>query len=214
MSRWARAASAPRISFVLPPCCVVELTPRSGERARSGAAHCASAAGISFLLPRRSGGGTDPALRRASEVEGRRAPHPRHASRSCSRGRRVEKLRPPHRLLRPALGPQPSAAVTLRPRFTASQATRVRGRCERDARRGRGVTRLHTAVCVGGRVRSGADAMRSTSLRCAAGKRARRFVAATSAIVIRVAEPHARRTCAPGTCRTHASLSRRGSASV
>jgi hypothetical protein len=30
----------------------------------------------------------------------------------------VEKLRPPHRHLRPALGPQSNAAVTLRARFT------------------------------------------------------------------------------------------------
>ena len=61
----------------------------------------------------------------------------------------------------------------------------------------------------GGRARSGADAMRSTPTRCAAGNRARRFVAPTSVIVIRVAQPHGRRTCAPGTCRTHAPLSRR-----
>jgi hypothetical protein len=61
-----------------------------------------------------------------------------------------------------------------------------------------------------GRAGSAADAMRSTPTRCAAGKRARRFLTATSVTVIRVAQPNARRTCAHVICRTHASLSRRG----
>ncbi len=45
----------------------------------------------------------------------------------------------------------------------------------------------------------------------AAGNRALRFFAATSPSVIRVAQPHVWRTCAPGIRRTHASLSRGGS---
>ena len=59
-----------------------------------------------------------------------------------------------------------------------SRVTRVRGRGERDARRRRPGYR--------GRVGSAADAMRSTPPQCGAGKRARRFGAATSCCVIRV----------------------------
>jgi hypothetical protein len=58
----------------------------------------------------------------------------------------------------------------------------------------------------GGRAGLTADAMRSTPRQRAAGKRARRFRAATSDPVIRVAQPHARRISAPDMCRPHASV--------
>ena len=60
--------------------------------------------------------------------------HLPHASRSCSRGRRVEKRALRILFCDPRWVPQPNAAVTLRARFTASGVTRVRGRGERDAR--------------------------------------------------------------------------------
>ena len=61
----------------------------------------------------------------------------------------------------------------------------------------------------GGRGRP--DAMRSTPSQRAAGKRARRFLAATSVPAIRVAQPYARRICAPDRCHPHAPANRRGS---
>jgi hypothetical protein len=48
--------------------------------------------------------------------------------------------------------------------------------------------------------------MRSVPQQREAGKRARRFLVASSACVIRVAERHARRIGAPGMCRPHAPL--------
>jgi len=48
--------------------------------------------------------------------------------------------------------------------------------------------------------------MRSAPPQCEAGKRAPRFLAASSARVIRVAERHARRIGAPVRCRPHASV--------
>ena len=65
---------------------------------------------------------------------------------------------------------------------------------------------IRTNRRIGGRAGSAADAMRSTPSQGAAGNRARRFLAATSAPVIRVAEPYARRIGAPGVCRPHASV--------
>jgi hypothetical protein len=105
--------------------------------------------------------------------------------------------------------PQPNAAVTLRARFTASRVTRVRGRGERDARGRRPRVsdgRSASAAGPGGRVvkpspvrwsdrspaftagrgDSAAGALRSVPPYCAAGKRAQRFLAATSRPVIRV----------------------------
>ena len=57
-----------------------------------------------------------------------------------------------------------------------------------------------------GQAGSPAGAMRSVPTRREAGKRARRFAAASSACVIRVVQPHVRRISAPGMCRPHASL--------
>jgi hypothetical protein len=80
------------------------------------------------------------------------------------------KARPPHRLWRPALGPQPNAAVTLRARFTAV------------------ANEVHAAggAAAAGWGDSAAGAMRSAPPHREAGKRAQRFVAASSVIVIRV----------------------------
>jgi hypothetical protein len=88
--------------------------------------------------------------------------------------------------------------------YPCRRVTRVRGRGERDARRSRPVSR--------GRAGPVADAMRSTPLHCAAGKRARRFDAATSCCVIRVVQRHARRISAPDMCRPHASVVAAGAA--
>jgi hypothetical protein len=69
------------------------------------------------------------------------------------------------------------------------------------------------AVLAGRGPWSGATRRGAVPRRCAdgaAGKRTERFVAASSVHVIRVASHDHRRTCAPGMCRTKASLTRRG----
>ena len=103
------------------------------------------------------------------------------------------------------------AAQGLLPQRAASPA--VTQAVDRQAARGTTVVRrcqIAPARVFGGRAGSAADAMRSTPQQCEAGKRARRFLAATSGPVIRVAQPYARRICAPGVCRPHAPPSRRG----
>ena len=73
----------------------------------------------------------------------------------------------------------------------------------RDARIRHGETRAMTSAV---RVGSSAGAMRSMPTRREAGKRARRFLAASPVPVIRVVQRHARRISAPGICRPHASV--------
>src|SRR5262245_36862394 len=64
-----------------------------------------------------------------------------------------------------------------------SRDTRLKGRVD--------ATPLPRLGVFAGRVGSAAGAMRSMPWQCEAGKRARRFLAASSACVIRVAERHA-----------------------
>jgi len=135
-------------------------------------------------------------------------PQPR-ASRSCSRGRRVEKLRPPHCLLRPAQvrdlrGGHAAGALYRFARHASPRSLRTRRTpltepclCSRQDGGARNPAR---------RAGSGAGAMRSVPLHREAGKRARRFLAASSACVIRVVQRLARRIGAPGICRPHASV--------
>jgi hypothetical protein len=96
-----------------------------------------------------------------------RCRHLRPASRFYSQARGVEKLRPPHRRLRPTLGPNPARPSRCGRAVLLWRVTRVRGRGERDA--------ATQAALNSGRAGSAADAMRSTPPQRAAGKRARRL---------------------------------------